>query len=168
LTLTVPIGGLSLTGRFDLLVVNDEGVHVFDWKTYGRARSTEELRRDLQSKIYLALAAESGNVLDRELRPEEVTLTYWFATDPPLTVEITYGRREHFENWSYLKSIANEIESRLESKDPWPLTDELEECSRCAFQILCGRGQGENDLSGWIELDEWSEDDSPPIEPALP
>ena len=162
LTLTAPIGGLSLTGRFDLLVVTGDAVHIYDWKTYGRVRSTEELRRDLQSKIYLALVAESGNVLDREVRPEDVTLTYWFATDPPVYVKITYGRREHFENWSYLKSIADEIESRLESKDQWPLTDELEECSRCAFQILCGRGLGHPDMVGW------SEDDSSPIEPALP
>jgi CRISPR/Cas system-associated exonuclease Cas4 (RecB family) len=175
LSLTVPIGGLSLTGRFDLLVVSGEGVHVFDWKTYGRARSTEELRRDLQSKIYLALAAESGSVLKREVRAEDVTLTYWFATDPPVIVKISYGRREHFENWSYLKAIANEIESRQESKEPWPLTDALEECRRCAFQILCGRGPGNPDL---VELDDlvgWTglvgrpdHDDSPPIEPALP
>lgn len=180
LSLSVPIGGLSLTGRFDLLVVTSdavsgEGVHIFDWKTYGRARSTEELRRDLQSKIYLALVAESGDVLGRKVRPENVTLTYWFATDPPVVVKISYGRREHFENWSYLKSVADEIESRLESMDPWPLTDELEECRRCAFQILCGRGPGNPDLVeldepvGWIDLVGGPDhDDFPPIEPALP
>jgi CRISPR/Cas system-associated exonuclease Cas4 (RecB family) len=163
LSLTVPIGRLTLTGRFDLLIVISDGVCIFDWKTNGRARSTEELRRDLQSKIYLALVTESGNVLERKVRPEEVTLTYWFATDPPVDVLITYGRREHTENWSYLRSIASEIESRLASKESWPLTDELEECSRCAFQILCGRGPGNPDLARWSVPEE-----SSPVEPELP
>jgi CRISPR/Cas system-associated exonuclease Cas4 (RecB family) len=175
LSLSVPIGGVTLTGRFDLLVVNRDAVHVFDWKTNVRARSIVELKRDLQSRIYLALAAESGDVFGREVQPEEITLTYWFATDPAVHVLITYGRREHYENWSYLTSIAGEIESRLATEMPWPLTDELEECTRCAYQILCGRGPGTSEpveLGNMVEIDDLVEvddlEESSPIEPALP
>jgi len=168
LTLTVPIGGLSLTGRFDLLVDTGDGIHIFDWKTNSRAKSTEQLRQDLQSKIYLALVAESGDVLGRTIRPEEIILTYWFVTDPPVEVSIVYGRREHAENWSYLKFIAGDVEERLASQDSWPLIDALDECARCAYQIPCGRVQtgrtpGDLDLAGWGDQEE-----DAPIEPVMP
>jgi hypothetical protein len=163
MTLTVPIGKMTLTGRFDLLVIAREAVHIFDWKTYGRARSTEELRRDLQSKIYLAMVAESGDALGDKVLPENVVLTYWFATDPPKEVSLTYGKQEHAENWAHLVSIADELEDGMGSDGFWPLTDGLGECRRCAYQILCGRGQGDPDLDEWEDIEE-----APPIEPTLP
>jgi hypothetical protein len=88
-------------------------------------------------------------------------------------VSIAYGRREHVENWNYLKSIAGDVEERLRSQGPWTLTDVLDECARCAYQIPCGRvhsgrvqqGQMPEDL----DLAEWADqEEDAPIEPALP
>jgi len=163
LTLTVPIGKLTLTGRFDLLVIAREAVHIFDWKTYGRARSAEELRQDLQSKIYLAMVAECGDVLGDKVLPENAVLTYWFATVPPKELSLTYGRQKHAENWAHLVSIADEVEDRMGSDMLWSLTEDRDECRRCAYQILCGRGRGNPDLDEWEDAEEPS-----PIEPTLP
>jgi hypothetical protein len=168
LTLTVPIGGLTLTGRFDLLVDTSDEIHIFDWKTFGRARTREQLRQDLQSRIYLAMVAESGDVLGRNIRPEEIILTYWFVSEPPVEVTLPYGRREHLENWNYLSSITRDIERMLESQEPWPLTEDYKECARCAYQIPCGR-----DLTGYeagaTDFVDWSEnEEEAPIEPAVP
>ncbi len=163
LSLTVPIGRHGLTGRFDLVIVSEQRITIFDWKTFGKARTEEALRRDLQSKIYLALAAESGNLINDNMRPEEIILIYWFATDPPVERSLDYSQREHTSNWRNMTSIVDEIDDQLSTAGTWPLTDNLEECDRCAFQIYCGRGDGNPNFEDLTELKGTT-----PIEPALP
>ena len=168
LTLTVPIGGLSLTGRFDLLIDSGEMIHIYDWKTFGRARTREQLRQDLQSRIYLAMVAQSGEVLGRRIKSEEIVLTYWFVSDPPVEVILPYGRREHLENWNYLTSVARDIETMLDAPGPWLLTEDYNECARCAYQVPCGRVQTGSEVESANFLD-WSDTEyNAPIEPAVP
>ena len=168
LTLTVPIGGLTLTGRFDLLVDTGDTIHIYDWKTFGRARTREQLRQDLQSRIYLAMVAESGEVLGRKIKAEEIILTYWFFSHPPVEVILPYGRREHLENWNYLTSIATEIERMLDLQGSWSLTEDYNECARCAYQIPCRRVQTGSEAEA-ADFADWSDtEDDAPIEPAVP
>ncbi|MFN2189604.1 MAG: PD-(D/E)XK nuclease family protein [Candidatus Promineifilaceae bacterium] len=168
LTLRVPISSSTLVGRFDLLVDSGSGIHIYDWKTYGRARSEKQLSEDLQSRIYLALAAESGAALGRSIRPDDISLTYWFFTDPPVDVILNYDERQHRENWSYLKSICQDIERRSESEEQWPLTADLKACARCAYQIPCGR-VGAGSPASPPDLTEWEEgDEAVSIYPEIP
>ena len=44
-----------------------------------------------------------------------------------------------------------QLDRLLESEGIWPLTDDLHECGRCAYQLFCKRGSGNPDLTMWPE-----------------
>lgn len=141
-TLTVPIAGHLLSGRFDLLILAGERAHIYDWKTEARPRAAAALHDDWQTILYLALLVEGSQALrpnGRPLDPQNVDLTYWFVQAPQATVTIPYSREAHDRNWQRLADLVGRIDRRLATEGIWPLTDDWQECGRCAYQVLCGR-----------------------------
>ena len=167
--LTVPIGNHYLTGRFDLLIVGaDESgrpaAHVFDWKT-GDPRPLARLRAAWQTRVYLAVLAQGGAALVPEaaeaFAPDRLRFTYWYAADPDQPRVIAYDAAAHRRHWAELEGMVAEIARLLAigTADAWPLTDDLTECRRCAYQALTGR------LSvGEAEQVAPDEDEPPPDE----
>jgi hypothetical protein len=152
-TLTVPLGRHALSGRFDLLILTAERAHIYDWKTEARPHTPEKLRQSGQTLLYLALAAEGLAALGAPRPPEAISLTYWYASDPASSVRIRYGETEHARAWRELESVVSEIERLLAGADAWPLTDNLDECGRCAYQLYCRRFPATVDLSAWEETE---------------
>ncbi len=175
--LTVPVGNHLLLGRFDLLVVGElEGepfAHIFDWKT-GKARHESVLRQDWQTRLYLALLAEGGGALwptgyaenGRSLQPEQITMTYWYATEPESPRIIPYSQAEHNQNWADIQAIIAQIDEHL-ARDEWPLTDDRAQCRQCAYQVYCGRMDAGQEPA---QLDEEELEGEPDwlLEPDLP
>jgi hypothetical protein len=148
--LTVPIGRHFLTGRFDLLVAGDQGLHIYDWKTEARPRSAKALRDDLQTRVYLALAAEGSPALRKDAAPDEVRLTYWYASDPPIAISLAYNKTWHAQNWAFLQELVRQIERQLATEESLPLTSDLAECRRCVYQAYCDRQTDGIDLTAWL------------------
>ncbi|MCA9933218.1 MAG: PD-(D/E)XK nuclease family protein [Ardenticatenaceae bacterium] len=144
LTLTIPIGKHLLNGRFDLLILGDHDgqpfAHLFDWKT-GRARREADLRRDWQTRLYLAMLAEGGQALladERPFPPEAIAITYWYATAPNKPRTIHYDAAWHAQNWAEIQAIVAQIDAQLQA-DTWSLTDDWTLCRDCGYQVYCGR-----------------------------
>ena len=142
--LTIPIDDHYLHGRFDLLIVTESGdspaAFLYDWKT-SRPRPLSALRNDWQTRLYLAMVAESGTALTSGTGPmsaEALTMTYWYAAEPDQPRAIPYSQAEHTHNWALLKETIARIMAQPVDKT-WPLTTDLEECRRCAYQVFCGR-----------------------------
>ncbi len=159
----MPIGKHSLTGRFDLLIAGEDGLHIYDWKTGIRPPALAALRDDLQTRVYLALAAEGAPALWGDVRPEAIHLTYWYASDPPAMRSLTYDDDWHHENWSGLLKLVDQIAAHLESGDDLPLTDDLAHCRRCLYQVYCGRQAGGLDLAEWLADDASATNDLSPV-----
>ncbi len=166
-TLTIPIGPGGrhrLTGRFDLLVVND-GEHpaaaLFDWKT-GEPRTIERLQRAWQTRVYLILPAEGGAALAPDMpsafTPNRLSITYWYIEDPTRPRELTYDEATHRRNRAEVEQVVAEIDARLAGGE-WPLTEDWSECRRCAYQAYCGR-----QAAGSAESEDTDEDESEPDE----
>lgn len=153
LNLTVPIASHYLSGRLDLLVIGDDEAHIFDWKTAIHPPNLETLWQDMQSRFYLALAAEGGEAVNLNLEPANISLTYWYPHEPPIQVRLEYSQERHRENWGILRDLVAGIEWLMDQEAPWPKTFNLDNCRRCPYQIICGRQVGSIDLGDW-ELDE--------------
>lgn len=163
LSLTMPVGRHLLTGRFDLLVLGEERIQVFDWKTDARRPARVELQETLQTRIYLALAAEARPAMRQDGNPRPISLTYWYVNDPEEAIVFNYSQDQHNENWTYLQDIVADLDQMLTLGGEWPLTDDLDRCGRCAYQVFCGRIVDSLDLKDWgLESDE------PSLEPANP
>ncbi len=162
-SITIPLGAFMLTGRFDLILLRDERLQIFDWKTDARPPSEIDLRENLQTRLYLALAVEGSSVLNARIEPEHVSLTYWYVREPQATVTIPYNQKFHDENWAYLNELAADIEQQIVEDEPQPLTEDLTQCERCAYQVYCDRVMVTIDLSSWDEAEGPSQ-----LEPAIP
>jgi hypothetical protein len=146
LSLTIPVAGHLLNGRFDLLITNNQMAHIFDWKT-GRPQPESRLRHDWQTRLYLAMIAESGEALGAHFAPEQIAVTYWYVSEPDKPRTIRYSQSWHEQNWTQIEQLAGQIESQL-LLDEWPLTNDLAECRICAYQAYCGRqAAGTTELS---------------------
>ncbi len=142
--LSVPIGSHFLIGRFDLVIIETRDsspyAHIFDWKT-SRPRSESDLQSDWQTRLYLAMMAQSGSALIEDgslLQAGNITLTYWYTDEPNSPRRINYSQNQHDKNWSDICTIVDEIDSCLQ-EDQWPLTDNWSHCRKCAYQAYCGR-----------------------------
>jgi CRISPR/Cas system-associated exonuclease Cas4 (RecB family) len=151
-SLTVPIGRHVLNGRFDLLILSPHSAHIFDWKT-GRPHSEADLRRDWQTRLYLAMLAEGSTALGQTVQPEQIDITYWYVDDPAAPRTIRYNQAWHRQNWADIQAITAQIDAAL-AQDNWPLTNELAHCRQCPYQIYCGRQD-----AGKATLDETEEAD---------
>ena len=161
LSLTVPIGRHLLTGRFDLLILGEKAAHIYDWKTDARPRTEAELVNDLQTRLYLALAVEGSPALEQPVDPDQLSLTYWYVNDPAAAVTISYSKEAHHDNWATLAAVVQEIDTQLSTQTVLPLTDDLGECARCAYQIYCGRQMATMSLDEW-ELEDVAVELAPP------
>ncbi|MBK7177911.1 MAG: PD-(D/E)XK nuclease family protein [Chloroflexi bacterium] len=174
--LTVPVGRHLLLGRFDLLVVGEADgrafAHIFDWKT-GKARREADLRQNWQTRLYLALLAEGGGALraqggnGRSLSPDRVSITYWYAAEPDTPRTIRYTSAWHAQNWADIQAIVAQIDAAL-AQDNWPLTDDWDECRRCAYQVYCGRQTAGHDPLTATEEEESDELTDLSLEPQTP
>jgi len=154
LTLTVPVGDCLLTGRFDLLYLQPGRGHIFDWKTERQPRPAAALREDLQTRLYLALLYQGSDALGVNLAADQVQLTYWYVQQPAAAVTFTYSETWHAENWAYLTDLAAAV-TAAQQADQWPLTDNWDECRRCAYAAYCGRESASQVEPDWdIEPDE--------------
>jgi hypothetical protein len=169
LSMTVPIGRHFLTGRFDMLVFGEGQAHIFDWKTDAKARPVSQLQEDLQTRLYLALAAEGSAALERPFAAEQIGLTYWYVNDPASSVTLQYSRAQHDGNWTYLQGLAGELDRQMTAGGEWPLTGDLGHCARCAYQLYCDRQTDVLDLSEWEPNEEpLSLEEALSLEPQAP
>ena len=166
--LTIPAGNSFLNGRFDLLVLGEVDsepyARIYDWKT-SRPRSTADLQSAWQTRLYLALAAESGRALFPEgnlLTPENISMTYWYPAEADQPRVLTYSEAEHQENWSEIQALVAAIEA-YDGQEVWPLTDDWSQCRHCIYQVYCGRQAA----GGTSSLSVEEEDTPDPAETAV-
>jgi CRISPR/Cas system-associated exonuclease Cas4 (RecB family) len=157
--LTIPARNSYLNGRFDLLVLGEEDgkpyARIYDWKT-SRPRSTADLQSAWQTRLYLALAAESGRALfpeGRLLSPDRISMTYWYPAEADQPRVITYSKAEHQKNWSSIQELVAAIEAH-DTREVWPLTDDWSHCRHCMYQAYCGRQE-----AGRVQAQSDSEED---------
>ncbi|MFQ5858432.1 MAG: PD-(D/E)XK nuclease family protein [Anaerolineae bacterium] len=137
--LSVPMGDSWLVARFDLLIVSPSGeATILDWKT-GRLPDRGELVRHMQTLVYPFVLAEAGACYnhDRPIRPDCITMAYWYAQAPERFVEFPYSGAAHERNQWELQTLIDEIVGL--PADGFPKVDGFGPCRRCNYRAYCGR-----------------------------
>lgn len=102
--LRMAVPSLRLEANFDLLVVKDGRVEIWDWKTHGgggrdkKGAEGKRLRDSLQTMVYMfVLKEQSALVAGKELECDKIAMHYW-QPDPPMELaEISYSDSLHRE-----------------------------------------------------------------------
>jgi hypothetical protein len=144
--LGMPWGHYHLAARYDLVAV-DAGrrVVIVDWKTSRNRPERTWLLGRLQTHVYPYLLVEAGALLNRRasIRPEQVTMIYWFANFPAAPGRFDYSADEYRDDRGYLSGLIAEIEERFEGLDRGqllPRGSDENRCRFCRYRSFCERG----------------------------
>jgi hypothetical protein len=155
LRLSAELFGGRVMAALDLVVVEPGSrVTIFDWKTYGRVPRREWLAFRLQTVLYLYLVAVVGpGMLGDWLKPDMLSMVYWFPVEPGLPVVFRYSQQQQQEDGVRLAGLVQAVLGGS-GKDVWSLTSETRLCEYCQFRSRCGRGVAAGVFGEFGGLDE--------------
>ena len=134
-TLTARLKEHALLAKYDLLVKGPDGrLNIFDWKTTTVRQPADKLRDDIQTRLYLLLAVEALP----DIKPEDVSMTYWFAAFPAQSENIPYTTAQHQRSLSDILELVSQITQA--PAESFILTPDERQCRFCVYRSYCERG----------------------------
>jgi hypothetical protein len=155
-----------LVARYDLVAIGtDERVVIVDWKTNRKHPQRRWLAERLQTRVYPYVLVQAGHVLgDRApIRPDSVTIVYWFANFASAPERFTYDASQCRDDEQYLLRIIGSIEEEIDrcpDDGLLPPTTDRRRCRICRYRSLCQRGVE----AGWLGQTEAPIDSQDPFD----
>ncbi|RME55691.1 MAG: PD-(D/E)XK nuclease family protein [Caldilineae bacterium] len=138
-----------LAARYDLIAAERQGAEVrvviVDWKTTRRPTPRAVLQQRLQTRVYPFVLVEASERMPwGPLKPEQVTMLYWFAAAPAEPVTFRYSADLHAANHTYLHGLLDGILAGAREAD-FPKAPDTEAnrrrlCNYCIYRSRCDRG----------------------------
>ena len=140
-TLAAEVAGRRLVAKYDLIVVEQGGAVILDWKTAGRRPQDTTVDGRLQTRVYPYLLALAGGALNggTSIAPERIEMHYWYAAFPNEPTVIPYDRDRFNVDGAYLAGLLQGISGR--PPEGFERTEDLQHCRLCTYRSLCGRGK---------------------------
>ncbi len=139
---TLAFNGYLLTVIYDLLVTDASRGQIFDWKTHQSPPPKARVQADWQTRLYLYVLCETT-----ELRPEQLSMKYWFVRGSPDTdpsfYQFGYSAKQHQQTQRDLQQLTDSLTQMSEQADyeqAFPkVAIEKGLCDRCLFNVRCDR-----------------------------
>ncbi len=135
-------GDLKLEANFDLLIVEDNRIQIWDWKTHSsqtkekRIKQINRLNQSLQTIVYLyVLGAQSHLIGGKEIPLENITMNYWQPQYPNHLTKIDYSEELHKTFERKLKKLIKEIHNFDYST--FDKNKYIKQCKFCEFNWFC-------------------------------
>jgi hypothetical protein len=154
-TLALPFAGYSLTAKYDLVVVSDQGkATIFDWKTADRLPKREWLASRLQTRVYRFVLLNAGHVLNggKGFAAEDIEFVYWYAGFPDQPFRFAYNAKLAAEDDDLLSGRVAEIAAG--GRGDFPMTADVRQCRFCVYRSYCERGEAAGDVGDLEDLAE--------------
>jgi hypothetical protein len=158
--LVAPILNYRLLAKYDLVRFNPstEKLVILDWKTSQKLPKREWLLEKIQTRFYryvLTQAFPSLMHID-SIKPEKVTMKYWFAEFPSNSVDLPYDQKTFENDRAVLTGLIEEILRTPE--DQFLKTRDEKKCRFCVYRSHCDRGMQAGDLMDYENYDLEPED----------
>lgn len=140
--------GYLFTVIYDLIIADETGAQILDWKTYPLPKKERTLEENWQTRLYPFVLAETS-----DYAPEDITMTYWFVRSaetgengPSKSESWTfyYNRAKHQETAKHLTQLLSQLQTwsqDYENRKPFPQVAVTEGvCYSCPFLTRCQRG----------------------------
>lgn len=139
-SLSAPVGGFRLVGKYDLLSIVDDKFTIYDWKTSRYLPKRQWIAANLQTRVYPYLLVEGGSQLKngKRIKPSQIEMVYWFANFPAAPLKFPYNAEQYKDDQKYIDDLIKSIKRLDES--PASLTDNEKRCRFCVYRSLCDRG----------------------------
>lgn len=144
---TLAFNNYLLTVIYDQLVLTPEQGQIFDWKTHQKPPRKDWLQKDWQTRLYLYVLCETT-----ELRPEQISMTYWFVRlgnrmqAQPSSYRFDYSLRQHQRTEQDLQTLTSRL-TRMSKRLEFPKVPVgSEQCEQCVFNARCDRASGKTSV----------------------
>ncbi len=154
------LGSHVLVAVCDRLVVQSDRATLYDWKTYARPLSSQQLAQSWQTRLYLYVLAEAG-----PYSPSALSMVYWFVRltpdhPAPQSVTLPYSAEQHQRTHAELTRLVQQLDQWLERYDQQslpqlPLTSP--HCTTCPFALCCDRLPQQRQAQRLLSIDEVEE-----------
>lgn len=160
-------GDLKLEANFDLIIVKDDAIEIWDWKTHEENNKNTKFKfkqyeNTLQTKVYMFVLKElSDLVAGKEIKAENITMYYWQPSPPKIITQINYSNDLHIEFQNNLKEkLQNvlEYDYKIFEKEKY-----VKHCKMCEFNWFCNNERVSLDVTDedfsvddldWDEVEE--------------
>ena len=133
------IDGNVITAKYDLIIIKDNSIEIWDWKTENKKVDYKNAQNRIQTIVYMLLAKEViPKLYNIDVDFKNISMKYYQPEfeDEPITISYT----EEIHN-SYKKRIIDYINMMKESK--YLTSKNTNHCKYCEFNKLCN-GQDVN------------------------
>jgi len=147
-----------LLAKYDLILAQDNGTYtIFDWKTSRRKARKDWLLERIQTRFYRLILAQSGSTFgdNKPIKPEQITMAYWFTAAPELPVYLPYNQSMYESDMDFFFKLISEI--LVKSENDFLRTDDLKKCQYCVYRSHCNRGVEAGKLDSFEDFEMKSE-----------
>ncbi|MGF1537324.1 MAG: PD-(D/E)XK nuclease family protein [Elainellaceae cyanobacterium] len=158
--LSVPLENHSLVVVYDRLVLAGNRATIYDWKTYARPPTADQLAQSWQTRLYLYVLAEAG-----PYPPEALSMIYWFVRltpdhPAPRSVSLSYSAAQHRQTHVDLTDCLRQIDQGLAQypQRPFPkLPPTAAACETCPFAVCCDRLPSQRQTQRLLSVEDAAE-----------
>lgn len=166
--LRMAAGELKLEANFDLLVVREDSVEIWDWKTRSQGENKKaidgkRLKESLQTMVYMfVLKEQSLLICGKEVECERFSMHYWQPEPAGIITELQYSNSLHQR---YRETLSQKIRNITEyDYSGFDKEDYKKHCKYCEFNWFCNNErvdfkamEEEDDLLDALEWDSIEE-----------
>ncbi len=125
-----------LQAKYDLLVVEEDSIHIIDWKTNRAKMNRDEMKYDLQTLVYLYILGKSLAYLNKEdIKTDRIFMHYWQASYDKDIISIPYNEVLKKEYKEILSNLIEEIYNF--DFDNIKEDRNRTHCKRCELKYFC-------------------------------
>jgi hypothetical protein len=109
-------GNMKLEANFDLLIIKDDEVQIWDWKTHSNANNEKRvttgkrLKESLQTMVYMFVLKEQlPLVIGEDAKCKKISMTYWQPEPEGTLAKITWSNKQHDRYRAILEQKVQDI-----------------------------------------------------------
>lgn len=133
---------MRLEANFDLLIVDNGHIHIYDWKTHSDKKTrnpkkeAERLNNSLQTMVYMYVLGENSQIITGEKIPlSNIKMSYWQPEEPNIITTINYNEQKHLKFKYTLEDKIKYIMGYDYSN--FDKNQHINYCKYCEFNWLC-------------------------------
>lgn len=131
--LRLNINGYKVQAKYDLLVLGNDSIEIYDWKTESRKIDYKNVENRMQTILYMFLAKEVIPKLEnKNIDTNNIKMKYYQPEFDNEAITIVYSDDKHIKNKNKIINYLNMMQ-----EDNYEEHKNKKHCHYCEFNKLC-------------------------------
>jgi CRISPR/Cas system-associated exonuclease Cas4 (RecB family) len=144
----------KIQAKFDLVVIGNDSIEIWDWKTELKQINRKNAENRMQTIVYLFICTEViPKIYNLDIPYENISMNYFQPDFEDSRIRIEYSEEKHKKNREIIKTYINSIE-KLDF-----MYKNTKHCKYCEFNKLCNSEKIYISGGGLCQLDLYLEEE---------